>query len=705
MLRSRSGFTLLEIVISVLIASLVLFLAVGPERALEEKYQSEAVARELALQLLKKKREASTTGISAGLAFPGTGTFAAQAYYHINGLGTLRIKKGRSWQSEYPNAYATWAAFGSETVPAPGSEPGSLMPDLPTEDPAILFLPSGKVVTRGVSLAGETFRIRVGTQPDGSGAGTSGTALNGLNHAWTVTLNRNGLISVEVDPTISSSSARSAPTTASLPAPTALTTTQPILESLTTVPELYQQSDGTLRLNGVDQNLQIKAVAESPQGEPLSVRWQCDGGQFSHTGDWLLMTYSLETERWEASTIWSLPPSPGSAYKVSVEIKDPQGNKTTGSSAQELSFDVEPKVLGLLHSRSAEVQRWQTTNLWGTPGRDTILWASWLEGMRPDGTSAERVTEKQTAYTIPNRSYSVSPDGELVVEFTGNGIEFTGINGERVALVSSVGSLGTGHELVSWLPDSTGVLLVVRSADYSSHTLWEVRIDGSAGKVSDFPLDHELFRPSASDHLTRVASITHEWDYSNFSVDLSNISSSGQNPYLSKSTASVYDRATKQVKILCSSDEGPNISPSFVRLSPSGNRALVHLHGQDKVRLYNVNTGAFKTLPYDVFSWPNLAFSPDEKHIVVPRNASVSLISDNYTYYNTALVLCDIDGNQVLDAGEYFRAVFSPTGSHLYFSRMDGTLAKINLGDMSLEELIAPSDKVYWLEAAMEKWQ
>ena len=73
----------------------------------------------------QKKREASTTGISAGLAFPGTGTFAAQAYYHINGLGTLRIKKGRSWQSEYPNAYATWAAFGGHRAKRPVAKDGS----------------------------------------------------------------------------------------------------------------------------------------------------------------------------------------------------------------------------------------------------------------------------------------------------------------------------------------------------------------------------------------------------------------------------------------------------------------------------------------------------------------------------------------------------------------------------------------------------
>jgi type II secretory pathway pseudopilin PulG len=630
----RRGFSLLEICIVVVIVTMVIALALGSTRRQAEQSQSQAVAQEIALQLLNKKQEAAQSGVAAGLAFPGSGAIVSQGYYEVRGLGTLRIHKAREWRGEYPGAFVAWGAHGIETTPA-GTHPLAAMPALPSEDPAILFLPSGEVVARGIATDDQYHFLRVGGSPVGADS-----VLSGLNDAWTISVSKDGIVNASATPDFPSGSAGSSPTLADLPKVTASDGSVPRLESLSTIPELVENSDGTLRISGPQNQIQVTASAESPEGDPLFIRWTCDGGQFSHTGEWLPMTYSAHDDLWKASTLWSLPPVPAATHLVQVQIRDPFGNSTSLSSQSSLEMTLEPDPLGVFVMEHRHLP---------PPG---FGMERQPQAFRSDGTRARWIAEVSGGL---GSGMSVSPSGQTVLQFSvfpgfsmgalNNLLDFRSVDGAPLHRTSLQGY----YDILGWKADSTGVVLARR--DSSEFEVQE--LSWGTGNLRSL---YTVPAGSAS-----LMTATEDFDKILFTTWPS---------VVGNKQVQIYDRAAGAITPLftrVSSMTGPS-DQGRETISPSG-RWVVSSHTGGELRLHDLVAGTVAVLPIVTTEYGKLEFSPDER----------MLRCDSVNGAGKDLCLLELDGTEAYRFEGYGTAAFSPSWDNVVVSSGWGDVTTVDL--------------------------
>ncbi len=647
------------------ILSAVGLIAVNTLGRSADKSQSRAVAQELALQLINQKQEAARTGLAVGMAFPGSGTFVSQGYYQFRGLGTQRIVRMRSLGGEYPGTFITWGVHGGETSSEFSQNSSLRLDSLPVDDPVVVFLPSGEVLARGVAVEQDYIKLRVGSDPQGAGAAKN-AEVSGMNDCWTVQISREGQITTEALPSFPSGRAGSQPGLARLPQPTTQGTAPPVLDSIVTHPELVANPDGSLRVSGLSTPVRLEAKAESPQGDPLFIRWQSDGGQFTHSGRWHPMTYSTEDDRWTASTMWSLPPEPDGTYRIRVEVRDEMGNLAESTSDKEV--EVRPG------SESLWLFCMETENL-PSSGPRPVGAVSWNVALRADGSSKLNITKRGGRFIFP---FLVSPNGEHVLGmervFVANSSyilpRFFGIDGAEIS--SGTSSLQQYYEPIRWKSDGTGFFASALTSGVGGRLdFFDFSVETGQGQLLfSIPTNTTSFKVGADRDLkTIVFAEKPPW------VGVSD----------TRGRVKVYRRESNSLSELIVYPAGYDHAPGTA-ISSSGKYALTippPLMTGEKVRLHNLETGAIDAEFSYSTGLSDFKFGPQDRYF---SYRSGGLTSKN-------LNLLRMDGSRAYQCVDCVSSGFSPDGASLFVSKASGELLRVNLLDFSEERVRGPGPK------------
>ena len=479
LVKSR-GFSLLEVVVGLTIIALMVGMAAMGFSGGNEKLDSSSMAKIVHDQMVLARTRARAIGQPVGVAFPGAGTYGAQALYQLSGVNSMKIQKPRDFSSEFSRSYVVWAPVGSESTSdrlAVAPYDIAAMTGLVADDPLVLFLPDGQILARGLPFDGNNYHLRVGSRPSGGPGG-----LTGLSNAWDISIHTTGAVSLKRDTAVGPGTGSSL-TTAALPSPSAPPTSLPVVTSLKTFPELVDNATG-LVLATPEEPVNLLVEAQSPNGLPLQVRWSAGGGQFSDSGDWLPMTYSQDDNLWKASIMWSLPQSPAALERVNVEVRDEFGNASASSSVSELVFD------------TANAFPWELFFV----SRTASSLVADVERMNGDGSGRVAILENETRPP----EILVSPNGELFAWKSGD------YTLDRQIMVSARD--GTLLRTITfprqidgplvWSPDST--FFLVNDIGVSPTTVW--RANPSTGAFSVYctlPTQATLY--SASDNLRYFA--------------------------------------------------------------------------------------------------------------------------------------------------------------------------------------------------------
>lgn len=692
-LRRKSvlaGFSLLEIAIAIVVTAIVLGFALNGGNRRSKQSEVQAAAEELALELLKAKNEAALRGVAVGLAFPGEGSLVAQRFYKVEGLGTLRMTKLRNWSKTYSDVYLAWGAHGTENM---STDPPTFadLSNLPASDPVILFSPEGIVFSRGLATEGDDLRVRIGRSPQGSGTGLE-ARLAGINTAWTVTVNRGGAVTSSASPQFPKGSTATVLNLAPETAPPNGSTLEPRITTVKTVPELFAYSDGTLRLTGPENQIKLLLEAESPQGDPLYVKWLSDGGQFSHTDQWVPMQRTTDNSRWTSSTLWTLPPDPDPNYTIRVEVRDHLGRRTTSDSDKELNFRVEQAEVGILYVKDSGARPIISEGLFGP--QTTYHYSSWVRWMREDGTGDRKVSAPSTGIRLPNfGTAKLSPNGEMLAHQFNHTepdgsirfrFEVRDLDGELVQGLSGNGTL------IGWDENSTALYVMNHETPPYSligpSTPWvlkEYPVDGGSPRIV-------FSRPMSfyADNSVQIRSWTVAIDSKATKLAYVKANFSGSGP---PAEVMVVDLQTGTARVLSGLVGGD--FPNQLEMSRGGN-LLAAESANGTVNLYDVASGR------ELFSiggieqyWSGFQISPSEQFILHSEQTSrVRFVYEGISVYQRDAILRTTDGTEVYRKRNMRSACFSQHGKFLVVDSEDG-LFKIELSTMLETQIGAPREE------------
>ena len=477
--KSRRAFSLFEVVATVAILSLVLGIAIYNFGGKSGKNESAAAAKMLRDLLVQCRTQAAATDEPTGVAFPGDATVYAQSYYKISGRGLLIMESQKSWSSEFPPAFVTWASVGSETTNSRLSYESydlAAMTGIDGNDPILLFTPNGEVLARGIPFDGTHLHLRVGTSPSG-GSGS----LSGMNEVWDIRVDLRGNILLERDNGFPSGGG-TPPGTDSLPSTSPPPGATPLVTSISPAQDLVDTGSG-LSLATLEENIQLVTEAESPSGLPLFIQWSSDGGQFSDDAQWSPMTYSPDDNRWKSSIFYSLPATPTATQTVSVKVRDRYNNVSADTALSSLTFDTS----GPIRAGIFFVSRPDGSS------------NSSIETVNGDGSGRRPLVEGLSQAPV----LAASPSGQFLAwlgdgNLDNNQIAISDTEGEILQVVALPGPLSYD---IAWSEDSRQVVVSATGANPTS--VWTVDVDGAT--ISTLAsLSGSCQRPSVSSNLERI---------------------------------------------------------------------------------------------------------------------------------------------------------------------------------------------------------
>lgn len=351
--------------------SLLLILLVLSSKLLSsqstDRIEIRGVAKRLAGELSKARHRALSQSIPVAICFPsGNGrTPTFQSFYRLEGEARPAVRGSSRLVHSGQEAcvfVGHWALTGSSTSEV--NEPGGgehlrafgnyLSSWLPNpKDPAIVFFPTGEVVTNNLPRFEGEYHLVVCQNADWSESDTLDKTselslsaplranLTSASQAYTITLEPNGQVRVSSGVASASSGVGSLAIDADtfFPAPilTPKSNSSPLFASLQSNPEpspgllgagidCSVAPDGQLTLrmaaNDLDpgDTLYCEFSAEKVMGTGI------DDGQFSLNG-YQRMEFEPATEEWTAECAWQPGPNAlvGDTYDITARVKDAQG--------------------------------------------------------------------------------------------------------------------------------------------------------------------------------------------------------------------------------------------------------------------------------------------------------------------------------------------------------------------------------------------
>lgn len=459
--REKSGFSLLEALVSLGIFSLVLILAIGSLRISPSRGQARGLAVDLKSLFAQTRAKAVVSGSAVAIVFPtgGGATPVATDCVVLEGTELGKVRRRLSYSGNYPGVgifIGQWTTppslpFTPPRVPTEGESPrfqvATWLPPEFQDDAAYIFLPSGEVVSNGLKVIKDEFPLVVASRMQAAGGAGAGT-LSAAEDAVTVLLSRSSTVRLE-NGVVGASVASGGSTYESWPVGSLSSVVSvdsvPEVLSVEVLPapidQAYAASVGAeciVELGGV---VTLRVKAKDDDGGPLTCEWT-GPGHFSHTGR-IPMLYSPEEDLWVAEWHWTAPTNAvvNDIFSLNATVRDQQSQATIGAGivTQPQILVVDKGVLAFCSQRNVSS---------ADPNQHAHAFA-----VRYDGTNLRALRQSPTSGFW----------GGLAPSRDGRRIAIGGDYGGAIRLMSTDGvestSIGTGdgYYLPCFSPDGTKV--------------------------------------------------------------------------------------------------------------------------------------------------------------------------------------------------------------------------------------------------------
>jgi Tol biopolymer transport system component len=507
--REQLGFSLFELLATLGLLAITLGISLVNIRSPQATRGPEAAAKALVEELRSARSRAISEGMPVGFALPGT-SGSSQGFYLLQGDVFPRVVRSQNMSREYSRTFITaaaWPEAGSLTLDQPDVSGerfliGAWRPPFP-DDPILVFLPSGKVLSNGLPRADNRYFLVVNSGVELRPSGAKGDPevspsapafeLRAASNAHTISISTEG--DIELHPSVwknrdAEVGSAPAPDTLAPPSPNPAPTKKP--EILRVVPAAQAPNEDepdkvVVPLNGY---LTLEVEAWSPSGAPLFLDWTGQG-EFSN-GEPLPMTWIPQEGVWRKRVDWHPPRSgmlPGDTMNIVARVADRYGNQNASLDAGTLEVEIGPSDGQLVYIGSGLPPYIALED--GSSENELTEEKTWRDAKwSPDGSKIAVVKDGKLCIAIPGVGVvktlveepstiwapKWSPDGTKLLYATGRELVTIGADGSgrRNVLPSSVNSVYGGY---TWGPNGKRITF---GNNYKIHV---INSDGSGDQV------------------------------------------------------------------------------------------------------------------------------------------------------------------------------------------------------------------------------
>ena len=494
----RRGFTLVEILTTLLLLGIVMGVTVGYSQSATHKAAARSGAESLAQVFRSARSKAMASGVPVTVAFPSANgaTPLSQGCYLLEGevrprqIGRFDLAReskslvfcGLLDSGTPPQTQPTQLGLPSDGLSIPAMQ-------LPhPKDYAFVYTPSGVLKSNGLPLVNGSYAVLVcrsarshaaslPSPPDASVV-LDFYQLDSAAQAYTVNLGPLG----EVNVSNGVASAQSTPEEVSqptlvgaLPSVPASSGQLPVVTEIKLLPspEKLQLPSGVDTLVPKESLLTLEVSAQSPSGLPLYCQWKDITSErppgVTSTAVPQRMNWDAQREIWVARGHWKAPgeATDGLQYTILCEVKDIHGNLAPATTQSMLDLEVRARKKRLLIS---------------------FMGPHPLTSVDEDGEDVKYVTSQplvppEPGQAAPNLNYvdsctSWSPDGTRLLVYRQGSMHglFTMAadgSGERRLLPEGMGGMGA-----SWSP--SGEALAFVGDQGGQLNIYKANADGSS---------------------------------------------------------------------------------------------------------------------------------------------------------------------------------------------------------------------------------
>lgn len=498
--RALAAFTYLEMLLVVALAGLFLVLSVGLARSTHSRPRNRALAQVVAAFLTAQRERARCSGQPVAVVWPGGASGAAlsnscevfEGWHEPRRVEVLDLRGefpqsqmfvGR-WQTAsltFDQQRPLWGGAGAEE----DWDPAAYLPAR-SQDPALVFLPSGKVTARGLWRLNSSFVIVVG-----EGLQASADRLQAGRQCATLRISPSGWVDsigqLWDGQLASPGSAGQAVATAASPPPSG--GGPRLLEVLIQPdPSRLRLPVGSDALVSADGFLSLEVRAESPSGQSLMLHWTDSSqrpGAFS-SSERRPMHFDTAARRWVGQIHWRPPDqaSHGEHFQLLCHVTDEFGREAPRGLVGQVDLQTSNQK-----ARMAFVEVAAAAN---NEHR--------LQVVYEDGTGKRELPTRVVTNGAEPPKASWSPDGSRMAYLSrqGGSTRLWTCNadgsGSR-SLDASLPGEAVAKDGVHWSPDGTW-LAHIRALPSGRHQVFLVHPDGSgalnlnAGSSDDAFVEH-----------------------------------------------------------------------------------------------------------------------------------------------------------------------------------------------------------------------
>lgn len=384
MRRARSGFSLMELMMGIVMITIILSLGFSNLGKARTSGGSRGLATAVAAEFSLARETAMSKGTPLALVVPAGSGGVGRSLFFLEGNSNPRVTRVVDFSGDYPRGAITVATYagpdfskpmrllGSKAAAWSGGWLSTWLGGADVESPASLasdfvffFTPSGEVVTNNLPGTGGNYQVIVGTEAEVSGSPPSDVKILAAGEPFTVVLSQSGAVSVVGHLPGSSGGVNTLGATTNVTIAKAPTFSSPDPESDRAPAILSKRiTPGPVKIDDVEtfvldkgEFITLEAYARSGDGRPLYTKWvdtpPADKigaqfkGRFSVVGggadgvrqrmdffpelevpDEITGELKLEKNVWRSVWTWTPPPAAvgGDKYSLDIDVTDFSGD-------------------------------------------------------------------------------------------------------------------------------------------------------------------------------------------------------------------------------------------------------------------------------------------------------------------------------------------------------------------------------------------